>query len=141
MIGRVVSIGSAVALAVLACSCPKPPACPTAPVDEIPAPLDPPPDPFHPPDVPPTDEDGGVVTFDEPFDAPSGYASQPCADACKTLLRLKCPEGRGRPGEDTCYVVCRRAEATGGRIDFKPRCIAAAKDKAALLRCGTYRCK
>lgn len=85
----------------------------------------------------PAQPDGG----DEPFDlAGTSYSSPPCASACTNLKRLGCPEGAGRPGEDSCYVVCRRAEATRGKIDFKPACIGAATNRYQLRACGTYRC-
>ena len=92
--------------------------------------------------------DGGSIVLEgEPFDAASGYSSPDCAAACANLARVRdatrpngCPEAKTVPGEDSCYVVCRRAAATNGRIDFKPRCIAAAKTIATLRACGTYRC-
>ena len=86
-----------------------------------------------------TGPDGGVI--EEPFDVAGGYASPECAAACTTLQRVGCPEARTRPGEDSCYVVCKRAEATRGRIDFKPRCVAAARTREAVLACGTYECR
>lgn len=98
----------------------------------------------NPPDAGPavvvTDADGGAAPFDEPFDGAGLYTSPPCAAACANLQTLGCPEGRTRPGEDSCYIVCRRSETTAGRIDFKPRCISAARTKPSLRACGTYRC-
>lgn len=87
-----------------------------------------------------TDPDGGITEYTEPFDVAGGYASPVCASACANLLRFQCPEGKVKPGEDSCYVVCRRAEGTGGRIDFKPRCVTAARSKTAIRACRTYRC-
>ena len=92
--------------------------------------------------------DGGSIVLEgEPFDAVGGYSSPDCAAACANLARVRdaahpngCPEAKAAAGEDSCYVVCRRAAATNGRIDFKPRCIAAAKTIATLRACGTYRC-
>lgn len=83
-----------------------------------------------------TTTDGGV----EPFDVGDGYAVPACANACAMLQRLGCPEGVGRPGEDSCYVVCKRAETTRGRIDLKPSCVSAARTKDDVRSCGTYRC-
>lgn len=85
--------------------------------------------------------DGGTITFEEPFDVAGGYASPDCAAACVSLRRARCSEATTRPGEDSCYVLCRRAEATRGQIDFKPRCIAAAQSREAIRACGTYRCQ
>lgn len=84
--------------------------------------------------------DASPREYAEPVDGPTGYLYPACASSCLNLLRVGCPEGRPRPGEDSCYVVCKRAEMTSGRIDFKPRCIAAAHDRAAVRACGTYRC-
>lgn len=81
--------------------------------------------------------DGGLA---EPFDTAGGYTSPDCAAGCTNLRRVGCAEGAARPGEDSCYVVCKRAELTRGKIDFKPRCVAAAKTREAVLACGTYRC-
>lgn len=77
----------------------------------------------------------------EPFDAPigTGYAVPKCAQACANIQAKRCPEATTRPGEDSCYVVCSRAEATG-KIDFKTQCVAAAKSQSAIRACGTYRC-
>lgn len=92
------------------------------------------------------DVDASYVTdltdagLDEPFDVAGGYQTPICASACASLKANGCSEGSARPGEDSCYVLCRRAEATGGRIDLKPRCVAAARGKAAVRACGTYRC-
>lgn len=77
---------------------------------------------------------------DEPFDLPGGYASPVCLDACLNLKRQGCPEGVPRPGEDSCYIVCRRAQATGGRVDFRPACVAAASNRTEIQACKTYRC-
>ena len=87
-----------------------------------------------------TDPDGGVTEYTEPFDRAGGYLFPTCAAACSNMVRLTCTSARQRPGEDSCYVVCKRAEGTGGRIDLKPACLAAAKTKAAIRACGTYRC-
>lgn len=86
-------------------------------------------------------DDAGIIDNEEPLDIAGGYTSPSCASACANLRRLHCPEGATRPGEDSCYVVCRRAESTRGRIDFKPRCVAAARDRTALAACETYRCR
>lgn len=85
---------------------------------------------------PPTGTDGGV----EPLDGVGAYAVPQCASACANLARLRCPEGKGRAGEDSCYVVCKRAVSTRGRIDLKPECVAAAKSVSAVRACETYRC-
>ena len=84
--------------------------------------------------------DTGTPDYAEPFDVAGGYAVPICASACANLLRHTCPEGQHRPCEDSCYIVCKRAEGTRGRLDFKPRCVTAAADKAAIRACGTYRC-
>lgn len=84
--------------------------------------------------------DAAIPDYDEPFDAPAGYFAPACASACANLKANRCPEGSTRPGEDSCYIVCRRAEATRGRVDFKPGCIAAAQGREAIRACGTYRC-
>ena len=76
----------------------------------------------------------------EPFDLPGGYSSPVCLEACLNLKRLGCPEGVSRPGEEACYIVCRRSESTNGRVNFRPACIAAAKNKSEILACKTYRC-
>lgn len=79
--------------------------------------------------------DSGTLT-----DEASSRNENVCKAACTNLARLGCPEAELRPGEDPCYVVCERAEATGGRVDVKPKCVAAAKNKTELLACRTYRC-
>ena len=85
---------------------------------------------------PPADAD-----TEPPDDGGSGSTSASiCESACRNLATHRCPEAVTRPGEDSCVVVCQRAQATRGRIDLKPRCIAAAKSRAAILACGTYRC-
>ena len=83
-----------------------------------------------------TTTDGGV----EPFDLDTRYAVPACATACATLQRLGCPEGTGRPGEDSCYVVCKRSETTRGRIDLRPSCVSAARTTDDVRACRTYRC-
>lgn len=85
--------------------------------------------------------DGGETDsgYDEPFDTPAGYSQPMCAAACANLRLRGCPEGTTRPGEDSCYVVCMRAEETRV-IDFKTSCVAKAKTKIEIKRCGTYRC-
>lgn len=77
---------------------------------------------------------------DEPFDIAGGYSTPTCLEACLNLKRHGCPEGTSRPGEDSCYIVCRRSEATNGRVNFKPACVAAAKDVTEIRACKTYRC-
>lgn len=94
------------------------------------APLDDPSRAIGPPDI----------IYDEPFDAADKYTVPACAAACANLEAHGCGEAVRRAGEDSCYVTCKRAEATGGRINFKPQCIAAAKDRTAIRACGTYRC-
>ena len=84
------------------------------------------------------DPDGGEA-YTEPFDTPTGYAAPRCADACKNLQAKRCPEATTRKGEDSCYVVCARAEATG-KIDFRTDCVARAASQAAIRACRTYRC-
>jgi hypothetical protein len=93
-----------------------------------------------PPNVVALPDGGELVLEGEPFDITGGYAVPECASACTKLSQFGCPEAITRRGEDSCYVVCRRANATAGRIDFKPRCIATAKTLASLKACGTYRC-
>lgn len=83
--------------------------------------------------------DGGGQDYDEPFDAPGGYVVPECAAACATLRALDCEDGFRRPGEDTCYVLCKRAQLSGV-MDFKPGCVAGKTSKAAVRSCGTYRC-
>ena len=99
------------------------------------------------PETPDASTDAGAPIADaepgqhEPFDAPgSTYRVPACAAACANLKRQGCPEAERQPGEDTCYVVCRKAQETG-KIDFKPQCIADAKSIEAVKACGTYRCK
>lgn len=93
-----------------------------------------------PPKAPPIfiNEDGGV--YAEPFDVAGGYALPLCAYACANLQRRRCPDGSARSGEDSCYVVCRRAEQTG-KIDLKPGCVADAGTVEAIRACGTYECR
>ena len=88
---------------------------------------------------PHADSDAGDEEYTEPFDTPSGYAAPRCAAACRNVLAKKCPEAKTRRGEDSCYVVCQRIEATG-KIDFKTDCLARATSQAAIRACGTYRC-
>lgn len=85
---------------------------------------------------------GDAGPYVEPFDTPdgAGYRNAPCAKACANLQDKSCPDGFKRPGEDSCYVVCRNAEETG-KIDFHVDCIAAAKDRAAIAACHSYRCQ
>ena len=85
--------------------------------------------------------DGGSDSdeYTEPFDTPTGYSAPNCAGACRNLQTKRCPEAVTRKGEDSCYVVCQRAEATG-KIDFKTVCVARATSQAAIRACGTYRC-
>lgn len=86
--------------------------------------------------------DGGTPTdtWDEPTDGPGAtYLSPLCAKACINLRKLECLDGYRRPGEDSCYVVCKRAEGTG-KIDFHTQCIIDARDLAGVRACGTYRC-
>ena len=44
-----------------------------------------------------------------------------------------------RHGEDSCYVICQRAEGTG-KIDLKTACVANASTLVLIRACGTYRC-
>ncbi len=98
----------------------------------------------EPPPYTPMPLDPGAIAdagLPEPPDlSDGGFAAPACANACANLLRLNCGEGRVRPGEDSCYLVCKRAESTEGRVDFKPACIASAPDVNALRACKTYRC-
>ncbi len=84
--------------------------------------------------------DGGA--FDEPFDNASsgGYLQPKCAKACANLQTLKCPDGFRREGEDSCYVVCRRATESG-KIDFKLDCVIAAKSQDEVRSCKSYQCR
>ena len=95
-----------------------------------------------PPEPPIVIFDGDAGAFDEPFDDVSsgGYANLRCARACARLQTLKCPDGFARPGEDSCYVTCKRAENTG-KIDFHLDCVIAASSQAAVRKCGSYRCQ
>lgn len=63
----------------------------------------------------------------------------PCGDACVQLAKLGCPESTPKPGEESCYVVCARAEETK-RFSLKPTCIAKAATVAEVRACGTVRC-
>jgi hypothetical protein len=90
------------------------------------------------------DVDGGNALTDageyqEPFDTAGAYLVPACASACSTLRRVGCEDGFSRPGEDTCYIVCKRAQLSGV-MDFKPACVTAATSKEAVRACGTYRC-
>ena len=144
MIRKVVVLAASVGGLVAAC-CAAPPKCPEpitiiATVDAGREPT-----PLRIDDEPAVDAtpDGGperTEPWTEPYDLAGAYGAPDCASACQTLLRLSCPEGRPKPGQDSCYVVCRRAQATAGRIDFKPKCIATSKTRAQLRACGTYRC-
>ena len=117
------------ALAIASLSaCERPAACPCPDSVVTVVPLD------------PSGDGGTIEPDDEPFDIAGGYSTPVCLEACLNLKRLGCPEARNRPGEDSCYVVCRRAESTNKHVSFRPDCIAAAKDKRALLACNTYRC-
>ncbi len=94
----------------------------------------------HPPVAPEVIQvpDGG--SFDEPPDMSSGgYAMPACARACVNLQTLGCPEAAKYPGEDSCYVVCKRAESTG-KIDFNLPCVEKASTREELRACKTYRC-
>lgn len=83
-------------------------------------------------------EDGGV--YAEPFDGPSGsYLAPQCARACANLQKRSCSDGFTRHGEDSCYVICQRAEGTG-KIDLKTACVANASTLVLIRACGTYRC-
>jgi hypothetical protein len=85
------------------------------------------------------DGDGGA--FDEPFDdlSSGGYSNHRCALVCAKLQSVKCSDGFKRPGEDSCYVVCKRAEDSG-RIDFRLDCVLTKVTVAGVRECGTYRC-
>ena len=78
----------------------------------------------------------------DPFDGPmvGTYAYPACAGACSMLVKHGCPDGKYVRGQDSCYTVCKRAEETKGKVDFKPACIARATSLAALKACNTYRC-
>lgn len=99
-----------------------------------------PPNPFPPePPIVIVEADGGV--YDEPPDMTSGgYSNLRCARGCANLQSNKCPDGFHRPGEDSCYVVCKRSEATG-KIDFNLDCIIGAKNQVEIRACRTYRCQ
>jgi hypothetical protein len=89
-------------------------------------------------------EDAGrvviVVDGTDPPDAPNGsYTLPKCASACSHLRALRCSDGTSRPGEDSCYVVCKRAEGSG-KIDFHLDCVNTAKTIAAVRLCHSYRC-
>lgn len=97
-------------------------------------------EPNTPPPSPPivlATQDGGA--YEEPFDTPSGYRVPGCARSCENLRKRNCPEGITRVGEDSCYVVCRRAEETS-KIDFNTSCVEKAETQEAIRACGTYRC-
>jgi hypothetical protein len=84
---------------------------------------------------------GDAGAFDEPFDDVSsgGYANPRCALACAKLQSVHCSDGFKRPGEDSCYVLCKRAEGTG-KIDFNLECVLTKITVAGVRECGTYRC-
>ena len=92
------------------------------------------------PNPDPASADASADASTEPLDDSDSTSASICAAACRNLATYRCPEAVTRPGEDSCVIVCQRAETTRGRIDLKPRCIAAAKSRAAILACGTYRC-
>lgn len=84
--------------------------------------------------------DGGSAGWEEPADGSSGAFLNPgCAKACSNLRARGCLDGFRRPGEDSCYVVCKRAEES--MMDLKTGCVAKAETIAAIRACGTYRCK
>lgn len=88
-----------------------------------------------------TVSDAGTDSDAEPPDGPAGtYKVPDCQKACIKLGEIGCPEAIRKAGEDSCYVVCKRAQESG-KFDFKPACIAKARDKSSVLACGTYRCK
>lgn len=62
-----------------------------------------------------------------------------CGDACVQLAKLGCPESTPKPGEESCFIVCTRAEETK-RFSLKPACIAKAATVAEVRACGTVRC-
>lgn len=83
---------------------------------------------------------GADADYVEPTDTPAGGYSVPdCNAACVNLRKLGCEDGYRRPGEDTCYIVCKRAQ-TSGVMDFKPKCVASKTTIEGVRSCGTYRC-
>jgi len=62
-----------------------------------------------------------------------------CGEACVQLAKLGCPEATPKQGEESCYVVCARAEETK-RFSLKPACIAKAATVDEARACGTVRC-
>lgn len=74
-----------------------------------------------------------------PDDADAAGSKSACARACVKLASLGCPEAQTPEGGLSCSLVCSNADANG-HFDLKPACIAAAKDVAAVRKCGSVRC-
>lgn len=63
-----------------------------------------------------------------------------CKAACEALERLGCPEAKPADAGQGCQEVLEHAQ-TSGKFDLKPYCVAAAKSRADLAKCGTVRCQ
>lgn len=103
----------------------------------------------EPPDAVVDGGEGGVAVDAAPW-APDASPELPatvdgatacpaCKGACEALERLGCPEAHP-DGGDGCYAVLSHAQASK-KFDLRPYCLAAAKTREELARCGTVRCK